>query len=192
MNVIHPELLHSYGPGFDFWLFDNCDSADISRWAVESWEQAERATMADEIEQCVWFARVCENELGYRRFNQPEPEYREVTVERYTSADMLRDAAEWARRDIKDFGNACGGVVSYCLVAVDDLMDLIKCNHMYEVGLGDDTEMYEKLWSKRELLRKAMTPWWKVVAQHQAELYDMAHLPHWEWSDDDFSEDIPF
>jgi hypothetical protein len=194
MVIVHPELLHSYGPGYDFWLFDGCDSDDIGRWVMESWDSAEHATTAEEIEQWVMFAHACENELDARYYEQLEPEYdyREVTVERYTSLDMLRDAAEWARRDMRDFGRSCG-VVANCIAALTDLMDLIKCNHMYEVGLGDDAEMYEKLWSKRELLKKAMTPEWKVVAQRQAELYSAVHYDYWEWSGGySPNEDIPF
>lgn len=66
MTTIHSELLHSYGVGYDFWLFDGCDTDDIGRWATESWDSAEHAITADEIEQHVWFARACETELSRR------------------------------------------------------------------------------------------------------------------------------
>lgn len=66
MTTIHPELLHSCGPGYDFWLFDDCDTDDIGRWSMESWASAEHATTANEIEQWVWFARACEAELDRR------------------------------------------------------------------------------------------------------------------------------
>jgi hypothetical protein len=66
VDTLHPELLHSYGNGYDFWLFDDCDSDDIGRWAMESWGTAEHATNANEIEQHVWFARACEYELERR------------------------------------------------------------------------------------------------------------------------------
>lgn len=65
-TTIHPELLHSYGPGYKFWLFDDCDTDDIGRWMTESWEDAELSIDAEQMQQHIWFARACNTELVRR------------------------------------------------------------------------------------------------------------------------------
>lgn len=174
ITTIHPELVESYGEGYDFWLFDGCDTNDIGRWSQEAWEDAEHATTAEEIEQWVHFARACDYELDSRLANL-EPDYsmcfEEIpTVKSYSSIDMLRDAAKCSARVREWYGHSAG-VVSSCIDALTDLMELIEYNHMYECSIGIDAEMYQKLRRKREMLKDARTPKHAKVAMRQRDVY---------------------
>lgn len=164
-TTIHPELVESYGEGYDFWSFDYCVRDDISRWSMEAWESAEHATTAEEIEQWVHFARACDHELDIRL---EADEF--VTVSNYTSIDMLRDAATWSAC-CKDWYGHSAGVVSSCIDAMTELIDLIVYNHMEAPLVGSDAELYERLWSKCAMLNDARIPVYIKVAMRQKDVY---------------------
>lgn len=65
-TAIHPELLREYPDGLQFYDFAGCDSDDIGRWYMESWNDAMNAEDDEKAQENFWFARACGYELRQR------------------------------------------------------------------------------------------------------------------------------